>query len=140
MNRVPIRRIEWCWKRCSMRLPAVYFPSKLSRKAAMADTTACQHEPNPLEKVRKRLGDLNTKAYYLLVALSFLCFHGSAPGSGISLPLKWALTLTGLAAVLPLQDLLETNICWLSFARWFKVSLLTIALGCTLWWIWRVLA
>jgi len=102
----------------------------------VADTTAGHPELSQLCKVKKRLGDLNTKAYYLLVALSFLCFHGGASGIGISLSLKWALTLTSIAAVLPLQDFFQESLCWLCFAKWFKVFLLTVALGCTLGWIW----
>ena len=102
----------------------------------MADAIAGNCELKSLVIIRKRLGDLNTKAYYLLVALSFLCFHGSAPGVAIALSLKWALTLTSIAAVLPLQDFFQGNVCWLCFVRWFKVFCLTVALGCTVWWIW----
>lgn len=98
--------------------------------------TANQPELTPLKNVKRRLGDLNTKAYYLLVALSFLYLRPTAPGSGTSLLLKCALTLTGLAAVLPLQDFFEGSECWMSFVRWFKVSLLTAALLCTLCWVW----
>jgi hypothetical protein len=107
------------------------------RQAGLTNTQRNPLEPDPVQKkLEKRLRDLNMKAYYLLVALSFLCFHGSAPGVGISLSLKWALTLTSVAAVFPLQDFFPGNICWLRFARWLKVSLLTVALGCTLGWIW----
>ena len=105
----------------------------------MTDTTASHSASKPLDEVKKRLGDLNTKAYYLLVALSFLCFHRSAPGGGISLSLKLALTLTSIAAVLPLQDFAK-KLAWLRFAQWFKVSLLFAALICTLLWIWLYLS
>lgn len=94
---------------------------------ASQDTSHCA--------IGKRLGDLNTKAYYLLVALSFLYFRGGT--SGTALQLKLALTLTSLAAVLPLQDFFKGKICWLWFALWFKVVLLSAALLFTLWWIWH---
>jgi hypothetical protein len=51
-------------------------------------------------KVRERLRDLDTKAYYLLVALSFLYF-GKTGTHAASLALKLALTLTCIVAVIP---------------------------------------
>jgi hypothetical protein len=83
-----------------------------------------EREPMNLEK---RLTDLNTKAYYLLVALSFV--YRSNP----TLSLKLALTLTAFAAVLPLQDFFESK---LNRIRWFKVVCMILALGCALWWVW----
>jgi len=85
---------------------------------------AGEKEPMNLEK---RLADLNTKAYYLLVALSFV--YRSNP----TLSLKLALTLTAFAAVLPLQDFFESK---LNRIRWFKVVCMILALGCTFWWVW----
>lgn len=79
--------------------------------------------------LEKRLTDLNTKAYYLLVALSFVYRSNS------NLSLKLALTLTAVAAVLPLQDFFESK---LNGIRWFKVVCMILALGCTLWWVWFV--
>jgi hypothetical protein len=101
----------------------------------MNDEIDAASRDNSLDALKKRLGDLNTKGYYLLVALSFLYFRGGT--SGISLQLKLALTLTSLAAVLPLQDFFKGKICWLLFALWFKVFLLSAALLFTLWWIWH---
>ena len=101
----------------------------------MNDAIDVASQGTSLDRLRKRLGDLNTKGYYLLVALSFLYFRGGT--SGTSFQLKLALTLTSLAAVLPLQDYFQGNICWLLFARWFKVFLLSAALLFTLWWIWH---
>jgi len=102
----------------------------------MADAKPNCSEPGTLETTKNRLGELNTKAYYLLVALSFLCFHGSAPGIEIPLPLKWALTLTSVAAVLPLQDIFAKQTWWLHLVKWFKVLLLFVALVFTIWWVW----
>jgi hypothetical protein len=60
-------------------------------------------EEVPLLPVRDRLRDLNIKAYYLLVALSFI--YSKANEGAHSL--KAALCLTALVAVLPLQDFLK---------------------------------
>ena len=62
----------------------------------MADTV-------PLLPIRERIKDLNTKAYYLLVALSFV--YRTDSGSRL---LKSAFTLTAIAAVLPVQDYIES--------------------------------
>jgi Flp pilus assembly protein protease CpaA len=83
-----------------------------------------------LERLQSRLKDLNTKAYYLLVALSFI--YGKANKGACSL--KIALSLTALAAVLPLQDTVKSEV-GLEIVRWFKVSALTVALGFTIYWV-----
>ena len=83
--------------------------------------------------IRDRLRDLNTKAYYLLVALSFV--YRTSPTRS----LKLAITLTALVAVLPLQDLLKSQRT-LDIARWSKAALLTLALGSALWWVWSATA
>ena len=88
---------------------------------------------DPVPPVRSRLAELNLKAYYLLVALSFL--YTSNSGARL---LQWAIALTALVAVAPLQDLFRCMNWygkWLEFARWFKIALLSAALGCTIWWI-----
>jgi hypothetical protein len=54
--------------------------------------------------IREYIKDLNTKAYYLLVALGFL--YRRSPGID---SLKWASTLTALVAVLPIQDFLKSR-------------------------------
>lgn len=51
--------------------------------------------------IKDRLRELNTKAYYLLVALSFLYFRGTDSAAFL---LKIAISLTAAAAVPPLQD------------------------------------
>jgi len=81
------------------------------------------------ENIKRRLRDLNTKAYYLLVALTFA--YGTKPG----LPVKLAFTLTALVAVLPVQDWVKSSQA-LETIRRAKVALLVLALGCTLWWVW----
>lgn len=85
--------------------------------------------PSP---VRDRLRDLNTKAYYLLVALSFI--YSKKPTSS----LKWAFTLTALVAVLPLQDFADWFNCPRTFGgfRVFKVVCLLAALVFALVWVW----
>ena len=82
----------------------------------------------PLNELKERLRDLNTKAYYLLVALCFL-YRTNVAGS-----LKAAMVLTALTAVLPLQDILKSK-RELEFVRWGKVSLLFVALVFTIWWV-----
>jgi len=79
--------------------------------------------------IRARLRELNTKAYYLLVALTFA--YGAKPG----LPVKLAFTLTAIVAVLPVQDWIKSP-HKLEAIRRTKVALLVLALGCTLWWVW----
>ena len=81
------------------------------------------------ELLRNRLRDLNTKSYYLLVALSFI--YGTSTGSYW---LKSALALTALAAVPPVQDYV-TSMRGLERIRKFKIGFLYAALFCTLWWI-----
>jgi hypothetical protein len=80
--------------------------------------------------IRQRIRDLNTKAYYLLVALSFI--YRRSPGASA---LKWAITLTAMAAVLPVQDFVKSNF-WLECFRALKVIALAAALGFTIFWIW----
>ncbi|PYV75419.1 MAG: hypothetical protein DMG97_06460 [Acidobacteria bacterium] len=79
--------------------------------------------------IRERLKDLNTKAYYLLVALSFV--YKTNPSSS----LKWAFTLTAIVAVLPLQDYIESPTA-LAGIRLFKVLCLAAALIFALIWVW----
>lgn len=93
----------------------------------MADTES-------LPPIRERIKDLNTKAYYLLVALSFVYRTSAA-----SHLLKWALTLTALAAVLPVQDYVKGTF-WLEFFRAAKVIALAFALILMLCWIWTAAA
>jgi len=81
------------------------------------------------QPIRTRLRELNTKAYYLLVALTFA--YGTKPG----LPVKLAFTLTAVVAVLPVQDWI-TSPNKLEAIRRTKVALLVLALGCVLWWVW----
>jgi len=79
--------------------------------------------------IRARITELNTKTYYLLVALSFIYRTNPA------LSLKLAITLTAVVAVLPVQDVLKSERA-LNIARWAKATLLTLALGFALWWVW----
>jgi hypothetical protein len=79
--------------------------------------------------IRDPLKDINTKAYYLLVALSFVYRTNQA------LSLKCAFTLTALVAVLPVQDYVEAP-RKLEVIRVMKVIGLVFALGFTLWWLW----
>ena len=85
----------------------------------------------PLLPIRERIKDLNTKAYYLLVALSFV--YRTASGSR---SLKSAFTLTAIAAVLPVQDYIESA-PWLERFRALKVIFLGVALVLTVFWIWE---
>ena len=85
----------------------------------------------PLIPIRERIKDLNTKAYYLLVALSFVYRTDSA-----SRLLKSAFTLTAIAAVLPIQDYIESA-PWLERFRALKVVFLAVALVLTVSWIWE---
>ena len=87
-------------------------------------------DKEPHIPIRERIKDLNTKAYYLLVALSFM--YGSSQGSRL---LKCAITLTALSAVLPVQDYLNSKLS-LEIMRALKVFGLLLALICTLWWVW----
>ena len=82
--------------------------------------------------IRERIKDLNTKAYYLLVALSFIYRTSSGAHS-----LKWAFTLTAISAVLPVQDYVK-SVFLLECFRTLKVVFLTAALVFTVFWIWTV--
>lgn len=93
-------------------------------KCGYACHTAQQESPT-----RKRIEILNTKAYYLLVALSFLFTKGPVGAS-----LKVALTLTAAVAVLPVLDYAPEQA--LGCIRFFKVACLVAALGFTLYWLW----
>jgi len=84
--------------------------------------------------IRERLKDLNTKAYYLLVALSFIYRTSSA-----TFPLKLAFTLTAAVAAFPMQDFVCSSRV-LEGIRWFKVLSLGAAVVCALIWIWTVSA
>jgi hypothetical protein len=84
----------------------------------------------PLLPIRERIKDLNTKAYYLLVALSFIYRTSSGSHS-----LKSAFALTAIAAVLPVQDYVESAF-WLECFRAVKVIFLAAALVFTVFWIW----
>jgi len=86
----------------------------------------------PLIPIRERIKDLNTKAYYLLVALSFIYRTSSGAHS-----LKWAFTLTAISAVFPVQDYVKSAF-WLGCFRALKVVFLTAALVFTVFWIWTV--
>src|SRR5215471_7848921 len=68
-------------------------------------------ETVPLLPIRERIKDLNTKAYYLLVALSFV--YRTDSGSHL---LKSVFTLTAIAAVLPIQDYIKSA-SWLEGFR-----------------------
>jgi hypothetical protein len=84
-----------------------------------------------LKDVRDRLRDLNTKAYYLLIALT-VAYRKPTPS------LKWALALTAFVAVVPLQDFFRSRswvMSWLESIRWQKVAFLWAAFGFTLCWI-----
>ena len=87
----------------------------------------------PLD-IRERLKDLNTKAYYLLVALSFVYRTNT-----VSFALKLAFTLTAVVAVLPVQDYV-TSASWLERIRFSKMIGLAAALVSALWWIWATAA
>jgi hypothetical protein len=86
----------------------------------------------PHTPIRDRLKELNTKAYYLLVGLSFL-YNRSNP----SRLLKLALTLTAIVAVMPVQDWITSDRT-LEFIRLWKVAFLFAALGLAISWIWAV--
>jgi hypothetical protein len=90
-------------------------------------------------QTKQRLGELNTKSYYLLIALSFLLVLGrDKDGKWLHppFPMQLALTSAALAAVAPLQDFFPTVKWWLGAVRWFKVGALILALLCTLYWVW----
>lgn len=82
-------------------------------------------------ELRSRLKDLNTKAYYLLVALSFVFGRSPAPA------LKWAFVLTAYVAVAPVQDYVERKSI-LETIRVSKILALWAAFACTVYWVWCV--
>jgi len=84
----------------------------------------------PVPPIRERIRDLNTKSYYLLVALSFVYRAGSE-----SHLLKWALTLTAAAAVLPVLDYVKSRIS-LEVIRTSKVICMVLSLIFLICWIW----
>ena len=90
--------------------------------------TETQDTAGPL---RDRIKDLNTKAYYLIVALSFLYAKGTTSPT----LLRWAITLTALVAVLPVQDYFKSK-CALECIRAFKMLFLVLALICMFLWLW----
>jgi hypothetical protein len=85
----------------------------------------------PKLEIRNRIRDLNTKAYYLLVAFSFVYVRSPESRS-----LKLALTLTAITAVLPVQDYIESS-RWLECLRTAKVICLAAALLFAIFWIWE---
>ena len=85
----------------------------------------------PLLPIRERIKYLNTKAYYLLVALSVVYRMASGSRS-----LKSAFTLTAIAAVLPVQHYIKSA-PWLELFRAVKVIFLSAALVLTVFWIWE---
>lgn len=90
-------------------------------------------------ELKERLKELNKKAYYLLVALSFLFVLGKSNNGNWqhdSLPIKVALTFTTFAAVIPLQDFVSKENTCLQLVRWFKAVMLIIASAFTLYWLW----
>jgi hypothetical protein len=94
----------------------------------VGDDNTKEIEPQP--PLRDRIKELNTKAYYLLVALSFIY-----RASFSSYLLKWAFTLTALVAVLPVLDYVESKFL-LAVIRFLKAIGLVAALIFTLVWIW----
>lgn len=84
----------------------------------------------PQPPLRERIKELNTKAYYLLVALSFIYRTSSE-----SHLLKWALTLVAISAVFPVLDYVKSA-GLLEIIRAVKVLFMTVALVLTLCWIW----
>jgi len=87
-------------------------------------------EPPEIKSIRERLGQLNLKAYYLLVALSFI--YSKTTENIFSL--KLALALTAVSAVLPVQDLAKSKTA-LRIIQGGKIACLILALAATLYWI-----
>jgi hypothetical protein len=79
--------------------------------------------------IRDRLKALNTKAYYLLVALSFIYRSSST-----NWKLKLAFALTAAVAITPVQDYIDSAF-WLKRIRDGKVVLLGAALICMIFWV-----
>jgi hypothetical protein len=88
-------------------------------------------EKIPQPCIRERLKDLDTKAYYLLVALSFI--YARAVGTRT---IKWAFVLTLAAGIVPVQDYVHSKTL-LEVIRALKILTLIAALAFTLCWIWR---
>ncbi len=86
-----------------------------------------------ISAIRTRLTALNTKAYYLLVALSFLYYR---QGQTAARSLKTALILTAFVAAVPVQDWVQ-RLCTLEWIRRQKVVFLCIAFVATVWWVLR---
>lgn len=89
-------------------------------------------ETVPQSLIRERIRDLDTKAYYLLVALSFI--YGRAMGAK---PIKWAFILTVAVGIVPVQDYIKSKAA-LEVIRFLKVLGLIAASIFMLYWIWRV--
>lgn len=90
-------------------------------------------ETHETQDIRKRLGELNTKAYYLLVALSFL--YAKNVTLSLNFPfLPLAIGLTAFVAVVPLQDYFNSEHT-LNRIRWLKVALLSAAFLSTVLWL-----
>jgi hypothetical protein len=87
-------------------------------------------ETVPQTFIRDRIRDLDTKAYYLLVALSFI--YGRAVGAK---PIKWAFLLTVAVGIIPVQDYIKSKIA-LGVIRGLKVLGLIAASVLMLYWIW----
>jgi len=81
--------------------------------------------------ITERLKDLDTKAYYLLVALSFI--YARAVGAR---PIKWAFILTVAVGIVPVQDYVKSRIL-LEVIRALKVLGLIAPSTFMLFWIWR---
>src|SRR5215467_458661 len=97
--------------------------------AAAIGVTNMPHKV-PLFPIRERIKDLNTKAYYLLVALSFI--YRTNSGSRL---LKMALSLTAVVAVLPVQDYAKSARL-LRVIQALKIICLALALTFTVCWMW----
>lgn len=104
--------------------------SCLSNATCEAEGGHMEQTAEMIPEVRCRLRDLNTKAYYLLVALSFIYGRGNEGACS----LKIALSLTAVSAVLPVQDLAKT-ITSSRIIQGGKIVCLTLALIFTLYWI-----
>ena len=69
--------------------------------AVQGDMISPMTEEEEIKAIRDRLTALNTKAYYLLVALSFLYYKEGATAAILSCWLKTALVLTASVAAVP---------------------------------------
>jgi len=84
-----------------------------------------------MEDLRARLETINTKAYYLLVALTFLYYK---TGASAARSLKVALILTTFFAATPVQDYVM-SCSVLKFIQALKVTCLWFAFLATTWWV-----